>query len=51
MRARLRGVIDLLALGLTAAEVVAELPDVEPADVAACVRFARRRVDHPVLAA
>ena len=51
MRIRVTDVLDLLAAGLTAAEVVADLPDLEPADVAACLRFARRRVDHPVLAA
>jgi uncharacterized protein (DUF433 family) len=31
--------------------VVAELPDLEPEDVAACLRFARRRLEHPVVAA
>jgi uncharacterized protein (DUF433 family) len=51
MRVRVTDVLDLLAVGLTAAEVVEELPDLEPEDVAACLRFARRRVDHPVLAA
>lgn len=51
MRIRVTDVLDLLAVGLTAAEVVEELPDLEPEDVAACLRFARRRVDHPVLAA
>lgn len=51
MRIRVIDVLDLMAAGLTAAEVVEELPDLEPADVAACLRFARRRVEHPVLAA
>ena len=51
MRIRVLDVLDLLAVGLTAAEVVEELPDLEPEDVAACLRFARRRLDHPVLAA
>jgi uncharacterized protein (DUF433 family) len=51
MRIRVVDVLDLLAAGLSAAEVVAELPDLEPEDVAACLRFARRRLEHPVLAA
>lgn len=51
LRIRVVDVLDLLAVGLTAAEVVEELPDLEPEDVAACLRFARRRLDHPVLAA
>ena len=51
MRIRVIDVLDLLAAGLSAAEVVAELPDLEPEDVTACLRFASRRLDHPVLAA
>ena len=51
MRIRVIDVLDLLAAGLTTAQVVEELPDLEPADVAACLRFASRRLDHPVLAA
>lgn len=51
MRIRVIDVLDLLAAGLPAAEVVAELPDLEPEDVTACLRFASRRLDHPVLAA
>ena len=51
MRIRVIDVLDLLAGGLAAAEVVEELPDLEPEDVTACLRFARRRLDHPVLAA
>jgi len=51
MRIRVVDVLDLLASGLSAAEVVAELPDLEPEDVTACLRFASRRLDHPVLAA
>ena len=51
MRIRVIDVLDLLAAGLSAAEVIAELPDLEPEDVTACLRFASRRLDHPVLAA
>jgi len=51
LRIRVADVLDLLASGLSSAEVVAELPDLEPADVEACLRFASRRLDHPILAA
>lgn len=51
MRIRVVDVLDLLAVSLSPAEVVEELPDLEAEDVAACLRFARRRVEHPVLAA
>ena len=47
MRTRVTDVIDLLAAGLTASEVVQELPDLEPDDVLACLQFASRRLDHP----
>lgn len=43
--------LELLANGLTPEEVVSELPDLEIADVYACLRFATRHLDHPVLAA
>lgn len=51
MRIRVSDVLDLLAAGLTADEVVEELPDLELADIAACLRFASQRLAHPTLAA
>jgi uncharacterized protein (DUF433 family) len=51
LRIRVIDVLDLLANGLTAEEIVAELPDLEVEDVQACLRFARDRLDHPVVAA
>ena len=51
MRIRVSDVLDLLAAGLSSAEVLAEMPDLDAADIAACLRFASRRLDHPVLAA
>jgi uncharacterized protein (DUF433 family) len=50
MRIRVSDVLDLLAAGLSAEQVVEELPDLEPADVAACLRFASRRFNHPTAA-
>lgn len=51
MRIRVTDVLDLLASGLTREEVIAELPDLEPEDVEACLRLASRRLDHPVVVA
>ncbi len=51
MRIRVTDVLDLLASGLSHAEVLQELPDLEPDDLEACLRFASRRLDHPILAA
>ncbi len=51
MRIRVVDVLDLLAQGLTSQEVLEELPDLEQEDVLACLQFAARRLDHPVLAA
>ncbi len=51
MRIRVGDVLDLFAAGLDAAQILAEMPDLEPEDLKACLTFARRRVDHPLLAA
>jgi uncharacterized protein (DUF433 family) len=51
MRIRVSDVLDLLASGLSPQQVLEELPDLEADDIAACLRFASRRVDHPIIAA
>jgi uncharacterized protein (DUF433 family) len=51
LRIRVVDVLDLLAAGLSQAEIVAELPDLEPDDIKAALAFAARRVDHPLIAA
>ncbi|MDQ3623268.1 MAG: DUF433 domain-containing protein [Verrucomicrobiota bacterium] len=51
MRIRVIDVLDLSAAGLDAAQILDEMPDLEPDDLKACLVFARRRVDHPVLTA
>jgi len=51
MRIRVVDVLDLLAAGLTPQAVVEELPDLTLEDVQACLRYASRRLNHPVLAA
>lgn len=44
-------VLDLLASGLSPEQVLEELPDLEADDLSACLRFASRRLDHPIVAA
>ena len=51
MRIRVSDVLELLATGLTTQQILDELPDLEPDDITACLRFASRRIDHPTLAA
>ena len=51
MRIRVSDVLDLFAAGLTAPEILDEMPDLEAEDLQACLRFASRYLDHPVLVA
>ena len=51
MRIRVADVLELLAAGLTPHQVVEELPDLELQDIAACLRYASQRLDHPILVA
>jgi uncharacterized protein (DUF433 family) len=51
MRIRVSDVLDLFAAGLNAPQILEELPDLEADDLKACLLYARRRVDHPLLAA
>ena len=51
MRIRVSDVLDLLAAGLSPAEVVAELPDLEIEDVTAYLKFASLQASQPGAAA
>lgn len=51
MRIRVTDVLDLLASGLSPSQILDEMPDLEGDDIRACVAYANRLVDHPVLAA
>ena len=51
LRIRVIDVLDLLATGMSNAEVIAELPDLEPDDIKAALKFAASRIDHPLIAA
>jgi uncharacterized protein (DUF433 family) len=51
MRIRVTDVLDLLAEGQSQDEILGAYPYLEPDDIAACLRYAVRRLDHPTLAA
>lgn len=51
MRIRVVDVLELIAAGLNFEQILEEMPDLELEDIQACVRFAARRTDHPMLAA
>lgn len=51
MRIRVTDVLDLLAAGLSQAEVLEEMPALEKEDIEASLRFASRKLNHPILAA
>jgi uncharacterized protein (DUF433 family) len=51
MRIRVQDVLDLFAAGLAAKEILDEMPDLEEADLTACLSYASKMVDHPVILA
>ena len=50
---RIRGIdiLDLLAAGLNQDEILEELPDLEKEDILAALKYASKKLDHPVIAA
>jgi uncharacterized protein (DUF433 family) len=51
MRIRVIDILDLLAAGLSAEQVLGELPDLEKEDILAALQYAACWLDHPRLAA
>ena len=51
MRIRVNDVLDMLAGGATAEEILADYPDLEAEDIRACLAYASRYLDHSVLVA
>ena len=49
MRIRVKDVLDMLAEGAAPAEILADFPDLEAADIQACIAYAARYLDHSVL--
>jgi uncharacterized protein (DUF433 family) len=51
MRIRVSDVLDLFAAGLSAEQILDELPDLEMDDLKASLSYASRKLNHPVLVA
>jgi uncharacterized protein (DUF433 family) len=51
MRIRVSDVLDLFAAGLSAEQILEEMPDLEADDLKAALFYASRKLDHPVLVA
>jgi uncharacterized protein (DUF433 family) len=51
LRIRVTDVLDLFAAGLAPQQILEELPYLEPDDLKACLQYAARKIDHPVLVA
>ena len=51
MRIRVKDVLDLLAAGVSEAEILEDYPYLESDDIRACLEYAAAEADHPVLVA
>lgn len=49
MRIRVIDILDLFASGLSAEQILSEMPDLEKEDLAAALSFAAKKLDHPIL--
>jgi uncharacterized protein (DUF433 family) len=49
MRIRVTDVLDLLSAGASFEEILDDYPDLEREDILACIEYASRQIDHPVL--
>ena len=51
MRIRVKDILDMLAGGAASEQILADYTDLEPEDIRACLAYAARYLDHPVLVA
>ncbi len=51
MRIRVSDILEMLSEGVTQTEILRDFPDLEAADIAACLKLAARKVDVPRVAA
>lgn len=51
LRIRVTDVLSLLAIGMSHQEVLDELPDLEEEDIKACLQYAIKQLNHPVIKA
>jgi uncharacterized protein (DUF433 family) len=51
MRIRVVDVLEMLASGASEAEILTDIPDLEPDDIRACLAYAVSQLGHPVIVA
>jgi uncharacterized protein (DUF433 family) len=51
MRIRVSDILEMLAENVSVTEILADFPDLEAADIQACLMFAAKRTDFPRLTA
>jgi uncharacterized protein (DUF433 family) len=51
MRIRVADILEMLAENISVTEILEDFPDLEAADIQACLNFAARRTDFPRLTA
>jgi uncharacterized protein (DUF433 family) len=51
MRIRVKDVLEMLAGGAKEEEILADFPDLQREDLQACIAYAARYLDHPVVVA
>jgi uncharacterized protein (DUF433 family) len=51
MRIRVSDVLDLFSAGLSAEQILEEMPDLEMDDLRAAFAYASRKLNHPILVA
>ena len=51
MRIRVKDVLDLLAAGVSEADILTDYPDLEADDIRASLAYAAEESDHPILVA
>ncbi len=49
MRIRVKDVLEMLAGGASEAEILADFPDLEGADIRACLQYASAQINHAVV--
>ncbi len=51
MRIRVSDILSLLANNVSKADILKDFPDLEDADIKACLLYAASKIDHPVIKA
>jgi uncharacterized protein (DUF433 family) len=51
LRVRVKDVLEMLASGMTTADILQDFPYLEADDISASLEYAAKQVDHPILQA